>query len=337
MRVWFNHWFSTAYRLMELLKQGDSSITIISSNKLKLAVYQEISSEFYLEPINISDNDYVLWCLDFCKKHNIDVFIPRRGRLEISKNLQLFLDNNIKVMVHTDSSLVECLEDKFETAKIFKENNLCNVPDLYLVDNVEDFKRAYKELENKNEKVCVKYNRDEGGLSFHIVEKDRNYIHNLRTNIGTRISYNILVDILYQTDEFEKLIVMPYLEGPEISIDSLNTHKGFIGLAREKIGTRATRIKFDKELYEVSKKFAEITNITMPYNLQMRWHNNQIYLLEVNTRMAGGTYKSCLTGINMPYIAYCELMGLDYEIPDIQNIKEMLVSEIETPIILNNF
>lgn len=336
MRVWFNHWFSTAYRIMELLKQGDSNITIISSNKLKLAVYQKISSEFYLEPMNISDNDYVLWCLDFCKKHNIDVFIPRRGRLEISKNLQLFLDNNIKVMVHTDSSLVECLEDKFETAKIFKENNLCNVSDLYLVDNVEDFKRAYKELDAKNEKVCVKYNKDEGGLSFHIIEKELKY-HTLRTNIGVKLSYDTIISILSEKDNFEDMLVMPYLEGPEISIDSLNTKKGFIGLTREKLGTRATQVKFDKELYEISKKFAEITNITMPYNLQMRWHNSQIYLLEVNTRMAGGTYKSCLTGVNIPYIAYCELMGLDYEIPDIQNIKEILVSEIEAPIILNNF
>ena len=83
-----------------------------------------------------------------------------------------------------------------------------------------------------------------------------------------------------------------------------------------------------------SKKFAEITKITMPYNMQLRYHKNKWYLLEVNTRMAGGTYKSCMTGINIPFIALCELLDIPCEFPNIKKVKKILVSDIETPIII---
>ena len=73
----------------------------------------------------------------------------------------------------------------------------------------------------------------------------------------------------------------------------------------------------------------------MPYNLQLRHHNDEWYLLEVNTRMAGGTHKSCLTGVNFPFLAFCELLDIPFNIPNMEDIKSMLISEIETPIIMN--
>ena len=91
----------------------------------------------------------------------------------------------------------------------------------------------------------------------------------------------------------------------------------------------------NSEFYEISKKFAEVSGLKMPYNLQLRKHNDDWYLLEVNTRMAGGTYKSCLTGFNFPYIALCELLNIPFELKDITKVKGMLISEIETPVILN--
>ena len=79
MRIWFNHWFSTAFRLMELLKEGCSSnnmdIDIIGTNKIDLCVYKTYCDEFYIEPTDISDEDYITWCVDFCKEHNIDYLV----------------------------------------------------------------------------------------------------------------------------------------------------------------------------------------------------------------------------------------------------------------------
>lgn len=321
---------------MELLKNADKDIVIIGSSRSEYAVYQEVCDEFYTEPLNLSDNDYVDWCIDFCKKHLIDVFIPRRGRVELSIRLQEFTDISVKVLMDDNADLMQKLDDKFETAKIFKEHNICNVPQMYCVNTFKDFEKAYQAIieTNPEDRVCIKYSKDEGAVSFRVIDNVVDTIASLRLGEGLKLSYQKVCNMLQERETFDDLIVMPFLKGPEISVDSLMTHKGFIGICRQKIGTRGTEVSFNQEIYDISKKFAEVTGIKMPYNLQLRYHNNQLYLLEVNTRMAGGTYKSCLTGINIPYIAYCELLGKDFEMPIVENIPNLLVSQIETPIIL---
>lgn len=342
MRIWFNHWFSTAYRLMELLKQGcesdNISIELIGSNRKEACVYRTICDEFYIEPINISNENYVQWCIDFCKDHKIDVFIPRRERVDITKNLSKFEEIGTKVMVDDNFSLLSLLDDKFATAEFFKKNNICKVPTMYIVNTVGEFEVAYKRLKEiePNNRVCIKYNYDEGATSFRVIDDVVDDIHSLRTGVGLKVSYSKILTILGSVSHFDDLIVMPYLEGPEISVDSLMTSKGFIGLSRCKVGTRGTLVEYNKDFYEISKKFAEQSGLKMPYNVQLRHHNNEWYLLEVNTRMAGGTHKSCMTGVNIPYIALCELMDINFKMPVIDKIEKLYVSEIETPIILEN-
>lgn len=341
MRVWFNHWFSTAYRLIEELKKGCSenniSIELIGSNRIDTCVYKTICDEFYIEPTEISDTDYVDWCLEFCKEHNINVFIPRRDRSEISKRLDDFDAIGVKVMTDRNYELMELLEDKFETAELFKKHNICKVPDIIIVNTVSEFEEAYKTLKDRYpmDRICIKYNRDEGATSFRVVDNVIDTIHSLKTGIGLKVSYEQLYNMLGSVESFADLIVMPYLKGPEISVDSLMTKKGFVGITRYKVGSRGTQVEYNKEFYDISKKFAEISKIQMPYNLQLRYHNDEWYLLEVNTRMAGGTHKSCLTGVNFPFLAFCELLDIPFNIPNMEDIKSMLISEIETPIIMN--
>ena len=342
MRIWFNHWFSTAYNLMTELKKGcienNIDIQIIGSNRLDTCVYKVLCDEFYTEPIEISDDNYAKWCIDFCKEHHIDVFIPRRERSSISKYLSEFEQMNVKVMVDNNSELIELLENKYRTAQFFEQNNICKVPKMFIVNTLSDFEKAYSKLKElyPDDRVCIKYNIDEGAMSFRVIDDVVNTIHSLRTGIGLKISYTELVNMLSSVERFDDLIVMPYLKGPEISIDSLMTKEGFVGITRYKVGSRGTIVEYNPEFYEISKKFAEISGLKMPYNLQLRKHNDDWYLLEVNTRMAGGTHKSCLTGFNFPYMALCELLNIPFKMKDISKLKSMLISEIETPVILNS-
>ena len=48
VRVWFNHWFSTSYRLIELMKQdNEEEIYVIASNKQIDSVIQKVCDEWY--------------------------------------------------------------------------------------------------------------------------------------------------------------------------------------------------------------------------------------------------------------------------------------------------
>lgn len=340
MRVWWNHWFSTAYRLIELLRQGcienNIDITIIGSNKSEKCVYKAVCDEFYVEPNNISDDDYVEWCHKFCEEHHIDVFVPRRCLEEITFSSLAFSLQGVKLLADSRNYLVSLFNDKQRTREFFEEYNICKVPEMYIVNTISEFEKAYKMLKehNPDDRVCIKYNKDEGAVSFRVIDDVVDNIKSLRIGVGLKISYQHALEILGSVDKFDDLIVMPYLSGPEISVDSLLTKQGFIGITRYKVGSRGTQIEYNPEFYEIAKKVAEISGLKMPYNVQLRKHNDEWYLLEVNTRMAGGTHKSCLTGINIPYIAFCELLGIPYKLEGITNFSNIYLSEIETPIIL---
>ena len=51
-------------------------------------------------------------------------------------------------------------------------------------------------------------------------------------------------------------------------------------------------------------------------------------MLEVNTRMAGGTYKDSLMGYNFPYLALLNLLNEDFEIP--QKFGKAYIETYET-------
>ena len=79
-RVWFGAWFSTIYRVIEDLKESNSKIEfyVIGTNTNYEAVYREICDEWYEEIDTLDPNKYIDWALEFCKIHNVDIFIPRK-------------------------------------------------------------------------------------------------------------------------------------------------------------------------------------------------------------------------------------------------------------------
>ena len=340
MRIWFNHWFSTAYRIIELIekgaKQDNLEVEFIGTNTNQYAVYKEVCDEFYQEPTIKNKDEYVEWCLEFCKEHKIDVFFPRRNFVDISRRASEFEEIGVRVLVDKNYELLKTLDDKVATAKLMESiPEVCKVPPIKVINVVQQLKRAYKELQDLNPdgRVCMKNARGEGATSFRVIDDKVASIHSLDTGIGMKMSYEQVESMLGSVISFDDLMLMPYLDGTEISIDCLNTSKGFVAVPRYKLGGRVTKVTQDKDLIERAKKFAEATGLKHPFNLQLRYHKDELYLLEVNTRMSGGVHLSCLSGVNIPYLALRELLGLPVEIPD--NLRSLKVTHIETPITLD--
>lgn len=329
-RIWWNHWFSTAYRLIELMNK-DKEYHIIGSNDKDWAVYQEVCDEFYVEPEYVRE-EYLDYCLNFCKVHKVDVFVPRRGMELISKNVEKFEALGVKVLVEYDYSLMSLLNDKYETAQKFKELSLCEVPDIKVVNNVEEFKSAYSYFKEKypNKRFCIKYSRGEGATSFRVIDDGILSIKSLDKGPGTKLSYDQVVNMLSGVETFDDLMVMPYLEGLEVSIDSIMTSKGFVAVSRYKMGSRYTKIEHSNELTEIARNVAEKLKLTRPFNLQLKYSDGIPYLLEINTRMAGGTHQCAFAGLNVPYLAIKTLLNEDFEFPSV--LKETASTHIETPI-----
>jgi carbamoylphosphate synthase large subunit len=333
VRVWFNHWFSTAYHIIKMLKTDEqTTFFVVGSNTDDNCVYRTVCDEWETEPYFNKSDEYVDFCLTFCRKHKIDVFLPRRNMQAVSRRLAEFEEVGVKVLVEDDFSLMSVLCDKIKTYKMFEQHGIGNIPAYRAVHSVEEFENAYQELKKDDNRVCFKLSSDEGAVSFRVIDNRIDY--SLTEKIGSKITYSNAIEVLSRLKPFHTLLVMPYLPGAEVSVDCLTMPDGnHIAIPRYKTWHRSEEIRFDENIVGKVNKYLEIFKPKCPCNLQFRYDKDKPYLLEVNARMSGGVQLSCIaTGVNIPNIAVNRLLGIEKTVSYNKNSK--VVSYIETPVIM---
>ena len=331
--VWLNHWFSTAYNIIKLIKKDDSlDFHIIGTNENNISVLKDVCDEWYSEPEKISGDDYVEFCLEFCQDHNIDVFLPHRHFGAISKRKQWFEDINVAVVVD-DYSKISLLNDKARAYDFFAHQTFLSVPEHYVVCNIDEFKEAYNALYEKYGQVCTKFVHDEGGKSYRLIDNTRKGYSALFKKQNTRMTLDTLEEALREKEKFSPLMVMPYLEGDEISADCLKTQQGIIIIPRIKSTTRFEKIEFDNHIIELCENIYGVIELEMPCNIQFKYRGEVPYFLEINTRMSGGIHMACAgTGVNIPNIAVNKVLGINKSW-DLKQ-ESRTVSQVEIPVVL---
>ncbi|MDE6701583.1 MAG: ATP-grasp domain-containing protein [Acetatifactor sp.] len=332
IRVWFNHWFSTSYRLIELMKENEGEqVWVVGTNKQYNSVIRNVCDEWYDEPVTDGDA-YVEDCVRFCQEHKIDVFVPRRKMLEISRNMDRFHEIGVKVMAE-DYSRFKLLADKARTYELFQAQEGLAIPEYRIVNTAEEFEHAYLELKSKYSQICAKFVFDEGGLSFRKISEETDPSHLLKMYVENSVPVNLYLEWLRATEPFDSLMVMPYLSGKEISVDCLSTPSGLIAIPRYKDAVRHEEIIYDDRILTMVNCIMETTGLEFPCNIQFKLEEEEPYLLEINTRMSGGLQMSCLaTGVNIPNIALNKLLGKD--IPWSFERENRIVSYVELPQII---
>lgn len=329
VRVWFNHWFSTVYGLIELMKKdAEEQVYVISSNKQIDSVIQKVCDEWYQDSL-ADGEEYIQYCLDFCKEHRVDVFVPRRKMVEISQNVQRFQEIGVKVMVD-DYSIMKLLNDKAATYEYLKECGEISIPQYAVVNTVEEFEDAYIKLKARSEQICVKFVKDEGAMSYRRIIDHVDKWKRLRIYPRAEMLLDDYVNALKEAGRFDDLMVMPYLPGNEISVDCLDTVSGLIAIPRYKGSARHEKILFDENILKMTRCIMNRVKLQYPCNIQFKVSEGIPYLLEINTRMSGGLQMACLAeNINIPNIALNKLLGknVDWSFTP----EEKVVSYIEIP------
>ena len=333
MRIWFNHWFSTAYHLINLIRDANPNFYFIGTNKNDYAVYKLACDEWHREPEKISDSDYVDFCLEFCRAHAVDIFIPRRNLTAIAQRLDDF--GNVKVLIGRDAHLMKILDDKVATYEFIAAGGLDEiVPPYRIATTFDEFNAAYDALKTSINRICYKLTADEGAVTFRVIDDSIENISALHNMPNMKVTRSAAQKILSRYDFKIPVLVMPYLSGREVSVDCLTTARGNIIVPRFKTNNRYSEIKFDDAIMNVAEKILSLINFDVPINIQFRTDAEKLYLLEINPRMSGGLQLSCLgAGINIPDLAVSQLLGVnkDWSYPA---QKFCRVANIETPIIL---
>jgi biotin carboxylase len=296
-------------------------VVIYGTHPDENAVYLQTCDIAEVEP-DIEGIEYLNYCLDFCKKHQIDVFIPRKENVLISKHLTQFKSIGTQVLVCPDPELMNMMDNKELTYKAIESNNekgdfLVEIPDYYIVRCLEDFKRAYENLKSKGLTVCFKPVIGEGANGFRVVKDHIESIDNLfNKGIGFRIPYSYACEVLSQQETFPPLMVLEFLDGPEYSIDCLADHeKLYAVIPRKKGNGRVRELENNPELINIAKNIYDKFRIPFVFNVQVKYRNGVPKLLEINPRMSGGLHISCLSGVNFPYLALKLLLNEKVDIP----------------------
>lgn len=334
-RVWFNRWFSVAYHYMNYIRNNDDGVEFelygthsdIKHMSLQACDYAEV------EP-DVKGAPYIEFCLDFCKRNEIDVFVPRLHMVEIAKHLEQFHAIGTKVVVCPDIDLLEKLEQKDLFYRQIKPTGIVAIPDYHVVSTAEQFKKAYEDLVSKGHKVCFKPTNGEGGLGFRVIDNERDRLKDLFGSTNRFVTFQEVYSLLAQVDSFHDLMVMEHLDGFEYSIDCLSDPSGRLlgAVPRRKAGGRLRLMEGVPELLEMAANVAETYKIPYNFNIQIKYKDGIPKLLEINPRMSGGLHVTCLTGINYPYLAV--KMALGEKVEPLTPAYGVLASHIEKPMLI---
>jgi len=330
-RIWLNHWFSAAYHIVLLLKRDDPDFYVIGTNENPQSPMMAVCDEWYQEP-PLRGEEYVQFCLEFCAQHKIDVFLPRREALPVSRAKNRFAAAGVKVMVE-ESGAMERLNHKDQAYAFFRREGIGNVPEYYVATDARQFCSRYRQLSRRYGAVCFKRVVDEGGQSFRLIDNDCRGYAALLDNRTSRITFSAAMEALSERESFPPVLLMPYLSGKEVSVDCLNTPSGLIAIPRIKGATRIETIRYDETILGFCRELYAKMPLEHPCNIQFKYLDGVAYLLEVNTRMSGGIQMACAaSGVNIPNIAVNKLLGIQKPWENLRVEKN--VCYVESPVVL---
>ncbi|MBQ7528450.1 ATP-grasp domain-containing protein, partial [bacterium] len=298
------------------------------------AIYKCACNEWYEEPYKISQEDYLNWCLEFCRQHRVDIFIPRRFMTIIADNTDKFQEIGTKLLAENRDNLCKVLNDKQLTYEYVSKFLPEIVPDYSVVHSCEEFAEAYNRLKTPQNRICYKLIRDEGAASFRVIDERVETAEALTEKPGFKVTLETAKKVLQLYDFNVPMLVMPYLSGNELSIDCLATPSGNIILPRLKSTKRYSLVSFKPEILQICQPLLDKIALKIPVNIQLKYEGSRPYLLEINPRMSGGLQLACkASGINLPSIAVKQLIGQEekWQYPEFKDYK---TANIETPICL---
>ncbi len=332
MRIWFNKTFSTIHAVFRNLHQ--SEITLICTHTQANAAAFLAADERYLEPNGLSEQDYLEWCVAFCRQHNIQLFWPGKAAALISKHHFLFQAIGVQVLSVADFDTLTLLHDKakFYTALPV---NVAQTMDFIAVNNGEEFDSAVAKLSLKHQTLCVKPAVSVFGLGFRILDAQRDSITQLLEGIEYQIPLQELRHGLVNTPEFDTLLVMEHLGGPEWSVDCAGRHGELLCAVQRKKSQLPGGGQIIDDNAEIDGMVTRLTahyRLNGLFNIQFKEGVEGVRLLEINPRPSGGFGMACLSGANLAQIALQSIKCELFQPPIIR--YGLRVTELNMPVVM---
>jgi len=310
--VWFNKSGLSNYAVIESIKAAadPGEFRFACTHTRSDFAVREVSDIFEIEPAGLGGADYVSYCLDFARRHEVNVFFPDKGVEDIARARDQFEALGIRLMIPTSAEGMEALAHKGRQFALIGEG-VVPIPDYRVVSDLAGFDAAYAALKLRHERVCFKPCESIFGVGFRAITEEGSELQRLFNGNNIDIGLEEARRKLGLQPKFRDLMVMEYLAGPEHSVDCL-VHDGRLvrATSRIKVGDRVQLLEPNTAGIELALRLAEKLGLNGLFNAQFRESNGTTYLLEINPRMSGGMYVTFHSGISLPYWAIKLALGL---------------------------
>ncbi len=307
MRVWFNRHLSVIIPVTGLLRQAQFPITSIISHRHSYFSGFITADECFIEPDGLSSEDYTAWCLATARQQNVDWLVPGHDAAALAAAEPHFNAIGVRMVNAASADLVPLLHQKdwvYANAP-----STVPKPRFVVVADKADLEGALALIEQSGP-ACIKPCTSIYGYGYHRLSSSTLKLIAAKTNEQLD---PLILDLAawrarYASSSSERRqLVMEYLPGCEYSVD-LACFQGEVlaGVSRRKSLTSPVQTIVDRpDLIEFSAQLVAAFGLHGLINVQFKDAlDGSPKLLEINPRASGGIGMSCLSGLNLPLIAY---------------------------------
>ncbi len=292
-------------------------IHVTAADASENAVGKYLTNDFVQISFAHQEN-FIEVVLSICRQKNIHVLLPlvTRELIPLSNHIRKFEAAGVKLLISSADSL-EIANNKSKLYQFLEWRGI-EVPAYRVVETIEQFEKAIKELGFPEKEICFKPSLSNGSRGFRIISNKIDKLDlllNYKPTAGY-ISLSEAIQIL-SSGKFPELLVSEYLPGDEYSVDCLvNQGDAILVLPRLRkrmingISVEGEFVKNDS-IIDYCKKIISELKLHGNIGLQVKQSvAGKFLLLEINPRVQGTISAAFGAGVNLPLLAVKQELGL---------------------------
>jgi biotin carboxylase len=215
-----------------------------------------------------------------------------------------------------DGDTVRLFADKPSGYRAAAELGLA-VPPYAVVSDSAGLRAACQRLAGIADQLCVKPVAGVGGDGFRRLTTEPPRLADFAGQVRSQVRVEDVCAALDRDGPPERaLLVAPFLDGIEISVDAVAAADGALCVAVGRQQDKRRRlIVDDPDARHIAETLIQAHRVGYLSNTQVRYWQGPAdpalrpYLIELNTRAAGGLFQTRLAGVNLPWAAVRLALG----------------------------